>query len=301
MKVCEKLFPLGHFKGQKSDGFYMHQELKRNIDILLKNIVNDWDFTILISGGGDVRVGKSVLGMQIASYIAYEMQEVYGKKTIFNLDDNFVFDGQELIKKGHDLGAKAPYSPILFDEAGADLDSKKVLRASTQIVFDYFRECGQYNLFNILIIPDFFDLPKGIAISRSICLLDVYYQVDREGYFKRGFFRFFSKPRKKDLYVNGKKFLNYYAARPEIIGDFREFYPIDEKKYREIKREKMLKRAESNDPLNATPRYTKTLKQRDIFIRKFYEMGYTQQQIGDLIETARTTISEVLNSPKSRR
>ena len=68
VRVCEKWFPKGHYKRQKQDGFYMDDLLKAQIDVLLKNIGNDWDFTIIITGGGEVRVGKSVLAMQIGSY-----------------------------------------------------------------------------------------------------------------------------------------------------------------------------------------------------------------------------------------
>ena len=32
---------------------------------------------------------------------------------------------------------------------------------------------GKRNLFNFLVIPDFFDLPKGIALNRSVCLIVV--------------------------------------------------------------------------------------------------------------------------------
>ena len=68
VKVCCKWFPKGTREYQKSDGFSMHPILKAQLDILLKNIKNDWDFTIIITGGGEVRVGKSVLAMQIGAY-----------------------------------------------------------------------------------------------------------------------------------------------------------------------------------------------------------------------------------------
>lgn len=243
IRVCEKWFPNEKGFAGKS-GFPMNPILKSNLDILLKNLPNDWDFTILISGGGEVRVGKSMIAMQIASYCAYVMQEKYGKKTLFNLNNSFVFEGTNLIHKGHYLGANYPYSPLVFDEAGADLEGRKVTRSSTKLVLDYFRECGQYNLVNILVIPEFFDLPKGIALSRSAFLIDVYYRVDKEtGKFVRGYFNFYNRRKKKKLYLKGKKELNYQASIYDFNGRFYNFYPIDEQEYRDMKQQALIKRS----------------------------------------------------------
>ena len=65
-RVCIDKYPK-KFSHNIKPGFYMEENLKSQIDILLKNIKHDWDFTILITGSGEVRVGKSVLAMQIAS------------------------------------------------------------------------------------------------------------------------------------------------------------------------------------------------------------------------------------------
>lgn len=203
VRVCQKLFPKGSYKGQRGDGFYMDNILKAQIDILLKNIQYDWDFTILITGGGEVRIGKSVLAMQIGAYWTDQIKELYGKKVPFSVSENFVLDGKKLIEIGNKLGKRYSYPCLVFDEAGADLEGRKIMTAMTQDVLDYYRECGQYNILNILVLPEYFDLPKGIAMSRSICLIDVYCATDPEGIFKRGYFNFFSRRNKKQLWING--------------------------------------------------------------------------------------------------
>jgi len=234
VKVCEDWFPKGYSSYQKSNGFYMDEGLKSQIDLLIKNIINDWDFTIIITGNGEVRVGKSVLAMQIAAYWAHEMKRVHNINVKFDLD-NFVLDGRKLIQKGNELGQNHPYSPLIFDEAGADLEGRKAMQSVTQDVIDYFRECGQYNMLNILVIPEYFDLPKGIAMSRSIFLIDVNYQADENGIFQRGFFYFYSRKKKKELYLKGKRDLNYKCVPYNFAGRFPNFYPIDEKGYRQLK------------------------------------------------------------------
>lgn len=291
-RVCEKWFPKGTYKGQRQDGFYMHHTLKEQLDVLLKNIMNDWDFTIVISGGGEVRLGKSVLAMQISCYFAYEMNFKYNKKVPFSVD-NFILEGQKLIEKGNELGEKYPYSPLVYDEAGAELSGRKIMKGATGEVLDYFRECGQYNLFNILVIPEFFDLPKGIAITRSIFLIDVFYTASEDGIFQRGFFKFFSRRSKKYLYLKGKKELNYSASKPNFVGEFFDVYTIDKKKYRAIKA-KTLKHRSSQTR-------SKVILQRNAaFYLLTKDLGWSQEELGKRIEnltgvyTPQRTISDAI-------
>ena len=242
VRVCKDLFP--HPSNPDKAGFYMEEPLKIQLDILLKNITKDWDFTIVISGQGEVRLGKSMIAAQIGCYWNYMVKKLYGNDNPFTIEQNYVFDGKDLIRKGNELGAKYPYSVLIFDEAGADLEGRKVMQTTTQLVMDYLRECGQYNMLNILVLPEFFDLPKGIAISRSCFLIDVYYSADSEGLFERGYFNFFSRRQKKLLYIYGKRDLNYYAVKQDLNGRFYKFFPLDEKAYKLAKIE-VLKRRES--------------------------------------------------------
>lgn len=225
----------------ENGGIYIDGILKEQIDVMVKNITNDWDFTIIISGEGEVRVGKSVLAMQIAAYWKYAMKKVHNIDVKYDVD-NFVMDGRKLIETGNTLGNAHPYSPLIFDEAGADLEGRKAVQSMTQDVLDYFRECGQYNMLNILVLPEFFDLPKGLAVARSKFLLDVYYVPDEKGIFQRGYFKFYSWKHKKDLYRLGKKDLDYKAAPYNFTGRFTNFYPIDEAAYRAKKLEALKKR-----------------------------------------------------------
>lgn len=270
MRVCENIYPKG-FSYNIKDGFYMDEDLKRQIDILLKNIKNDWDFTIIISGRGEVRVGKSVLAMQIAAYWVSEINRLYDKKLKLSVN-NFVFDGRKLIEKGNTLGQKNPYSPLIYDEAGADLAGTKVITQMTQDVLDFYRECGQYNLLNILVLPDFFDLPKALALTRSIFLLDVDYVANDEGLFQRGWFNFYSRPNKKNLYLKGKRDQNYAASPYDFRGRYYHFYPIDEEEYRKQKVEALKHRENRKNSL--------MLDQRDYSWYLLIDIhGYKQEQL----------------------
>lgn len=242
VRICEKLFPKGSRPYQKKAGFEIDGILKDQLDILLKNIKEDWDFTIIISGGGEVRVGKSVLAIQIGYYWNHMIEKLYRKKAPFDVKNNIVFDGKKLIEKGNYLGQNYSFPVLIYDEAGAELEGKKIMTAVTQNVLDFYRECGQYNLLNIIVLPDYFDLPKGIALSRSIFLIDVSYISTSEGIFKRGYFKFYSRRNKKHLFLKGKRDLNYNAHPHNFNGRFDKFYPINEKEYRAAKQEALSKR-----------------------------------------------------------
>jgi len=276
-RVCLDTLPKGSSRDQRKDGFYIDPWLKAQLDLLLKNIARDWDFTIIITGGGEVRVGKSVLAMQIGYYWNYMIKQLYNKDNPFNPEDNFIFDGKKLIEKGNKLGKNNSYSVLIYDEAGADLEGTKVMQQSTQDVLDYFRECGQYNMLNILVLPDFFALPKAIAMTRSIFLLDVSYHADAEGNFLRGYFSFYSKKNKKYLYLNGKRDLNYKAYRYNFHGRFTNLYTIPEGLYREMKQQALVRRE--------SKRRNKFQMQRDaswFLLNK--ECKVTQQEISRRME-----------------
>jgi len=296
VRVCKEWFP--NKEHPERSGFLMEALLKIQIDILLKNIKNDWDFTILITGQGEVRVGKSMIAQQIACYWSYMIWKLYGIKTPWSVEDNFVFDGKKLIEIGNKLGKNNPYSILIYDEAGADLEGRKIMQTSTQDVLDYYRECGQYNMLNILVLPEYFDLPKGIALSRSIFLIDVYYVASPEGMFNRGYFNFFSRRQKKWLYLLGKRDLNYYAAKADFHGRFYPFYTVDEGKYRLAKQE-ALSRRESK-------RRNKFQLQRDAcWYLLWSEFKMKQEEIGRRMENLtgifvpQNTISDGIRHYKS--
>jgi len=279
VQVCCLQFPKGTRKYQQHDGFYLDDNLKAQIDVLVKNIKNDWDFTIIISGEGEVRVGKSVLAMQIGAYWTEQMKLKYNLDLPFSVEQNLVFDGKKLIETGNKLGKAYPNSVLIYDEAGADLEGRKAMQSITQDVVDYFRECGQYNMLNILVLPEFFDLPKGIAMSRSIFLLNVFYKSDEEGNFERGYYWFYSKRNKKRLYLWGKKELDYSKVKSDFKYPLRfmNFYPVDEKKYRQAKQEALTKRG--------SRRRNEFQLQRDAcWYLLWAEFGMTQEQIGKRME-----------------
>lgn len=218
----------------KHDGFPMEERLKDQLDLLIKNAPYDWNFTLLVCGEGEMRVGKSVIGMQIGAYWSYMIEKVHGRKVPFTVVDNLVFNGFDLVPKGDKLGKNYKLAFLDYDEAADDLEGTKVMRASSQAVKDYLRKAAQYNMLTVLVQSEFFEIPKPIALSRSTAMINVSYYPDERGILRRGNFEFYSKRSKKLLYLFGKKELNYHPknVKPEFFGHFPNFYPLPESEYR---------------------------------------------------------------------
>ena len=235
--------------------YHMDNGLKRVLKSIAYNVPNDWDSVILISGSGMVRVGKSVLAQQVGYFLSVLL------KTNWSVD-NILFTGKDLIDKARTYPKN---SVFVYDEARGELDTKKVMEDITKTLMDFFAECGMYNHVVIIVLPDYFDLPKGLAINRSELLLNVYRDrkviVDDEGddlvEFKRGYFQGFHRQSKKRLYIIGKKnFNDYDSAKRDFFGDFPNVYTVDKKEYENKKLEYLSRersketKEQSNEKLN---------------------------------------------------
>ena len=261
---------------------------QNNLDILAKHIKKDWFFMILVSGSGITRVGKSVLAQQIAYYLAWK------NKVKFDIDQIY-WHGEEVMKKA----VKLPkWTPFVYDEAKGGLDSKRAMETMTKNLTDFFAEAGQLNLIPIIVIPDFFDFKKEIAVTQSICLFNVYYRKE----FERGYYGFYSADDKRALYYKGKLFRNYFIKAPSFRGHFPNKYMVDETEYRRRKR-LALKRAVAERVVKGiAPMHRKWKEQRDALMKKLNEEGFTYDQISSILDNngvslSRREINGIIGTP----
>lgn len=277
--VCVEDFP-------ETGGFSMDNYLKENMDILADSIVNDFDFIILISGRGMTRVGKSIIGSQIGYYLTSRVNALHKKNVTFTTK-NYSFRGDHLIKNGKTM---PKFSCLVYDEAGSDLQARKVMHSTTQALLDYIRECGQQNQFLICILPDFFDLPKGIALTRSVCLIDV----DFKEKFNRGKYRFYGRRAKKMLYLKGKKYLDYDAQGPDFFGTFPDFLTVDEKEYKQMKLDALMGREKQVAERVSDRCKMHTNHRRILATELTIKHGYTQGSLAELLDVSQAEIHRII-------
>lgn len=225
MKILEQKYPLGSLPGNKTAGRYIDEMLYENLKVLAEVITNDITFMAVISSSTlEVGTGKSVFAQQISEAWIHLVNTTHNKNLPELTMQNIVFKPKDLIERAF----KVPkYSVVIVDEWD-DAHYWSELGVSLR---QFFRKCRQLNLFMILIIPNFFQLPMNYAISRSVFFVDVRF----EGKFERGYFRFFSFNKKKDLYIYGKKTMNYDCVKPDFSGRFTKGYVVDEEEYRRAK------------------------------------------------------------------
>lgn len=209
------------------DNFYIDGYLKESLDIAKSVIKKDWDMVFIIDGSEGS--GKSVLAMQCAYYCDPTLQI-----------DKVVFTPAEF----RDAIIKSkPYQAVIYDEAYTGLSARATMSMINRTLVSMLAEIRQKNLFVFVVMPTFFDLDKYVALWRSRALINVY-TGDK---FERGYFKFFNKTRKKDLYIQGKKFYNYNKPDSNFYGRFTKFLPVDEEEYKKKKRDALMVREKSNE------------------------------------------------------
>jgi len=230
MKILQDKYPMGSLKGQKTAGRYIDGILYDNINILAETIIKDMTFLALCSSSTlEVGTGKSVITQQIGEAYTDSINKQHGFNLTFTMK-NIVFNAEQLIERAFEL---PKYSCLILDE-GDDLDSHYYSKLA-HVLRRFFRKCRQLNLFIIVILPNFFQIPAPYAISRSVFFIDIRF----EGKFERGYFYFYSFSKKKDLYIKGKKTQNYGVVKPDFSGRFTDGYAVSDEEYRLKKYEDM--------------------------------------------------------------
>jgi hypothetical protein len=207
--------------------FYMDGYLKQNLDIAKAAIKKDWDMLFVYDGMEGS--GKSVKAMQDAFYCDP------------SLDLNRIVFTPNSFRKG--IVNAEQYQAVVYDEAYTGLSSRATMSLINRTLIKMLAEIRQKNLFVFVVLPCFFDLDKYVALWRSRALIHVYTKEN----FQRGSFAFYNADRKKDLYVNGKKYYSYYKPKPNFIGRFTNHYVVDEKEYRKKKKESLIEREKKEE------------------------------------------------------
>lgn len=202
--------------GKRWDGqpcvFYMDGYLKSNFDDIIPRVkTKNWDYVCIVSGLPGV--GKSNFAQNCAKYCSHWFDVTY-----------IAFSAEQFI----DMTNNCPeYSSVILDESFEDMNTGLGNSEAFRKIMNHLQIIRKRHLFIFLCIPDFFDLKKGVSIFRSYHLFLIY--SDEEG--ERGFFCAFDRNTKRQLYIRGKKFLDYSVVEANFHGTFRRQKCIDEQVY----------------------------------------------------------------------
>ena len=191
-------------KGLRPDGtpctFYMDSTLANNFDAVIKRVKRGWDYCACTSGLPGV--GKSNFSFNCARYCCEWFDKSY-----------VTFTAQEFIKVTSEC---SEYSSVVLDESFATLNTRISNSKDFLQICNHLSILRQKHLFIFLNIPNFFDLNKSIALWRCSHLFVVY--ANEEGY--RGRFIAFDRPSKRELYVDGSKYIDYECVDGNFTGRF---------------------------------------------------------------------------------
>lgn len=244
--------------GKEKTGFYMNAKLKENLDYEVKRIKKGWDVILLVDG--EEGSGKSSFASSIAYYLSSKLE------TKFELEDViFTIPQFEEWVKEQPVG-----SVCLWDEfVMAGLSTEALYRIQNTLI-KRMAIIRKKRLVIILVIPYLFMLRKYFALARTKCLLHVY-SVD---YLSRGTFMYYSKPKKRRLYIKGSKYWEHGVERPDFIGSFTDTYGFfwDVEKYEQ-------KKEESLENISMNIQKDKVRKKFAIFLHNLHQKGMRWKEI----------------------
>ena len=245
-------------KTKKEVNYFIEPWIRNRFDNKVLPDLNKNDRDCIIAIDGTEGSGKSILAIQWCKYI----------DPSFNLN-RVVFTPEEFreaiykAKKGQ---------AILFDEAFTGFSSRSSLSGVNRTLISLMMQIRQKNLFVVIVLPTFFLLDKYISLFRTRILVHVY-----ENRGRRGFFRVYSKFKKRELIMDKKARTYSYGVQTKKKGRFYGVFAlgdeIEEKKYRN-KKMKALENAEKNPMTSSAVKYR---EQRDIMLyilRKELKLPY---------------------------
>jgi len=304
------------FKGVE---YRLDLNLAHALDSITYNLKNDWDFVILITGDRKVRVGKSVLAIQISSYLAWSVSKLKKEGRPMNTDaysmDNVFFDNKVMVDQAQKM---PPYSIIHYDEAREGLAASKAMKNFQQDLIDFFNECGQLNHIFIIVCPDYFELRENISVGRSEFLINVYRKertkmmdIYNEGtkrpitVLERGHFEFFDRKSKQLLYDIAKstRRKSYGHVKALFLGDFSGIYTLDEEEYRQKKRDSLSRFKERHKENKSSK--DDSLKKKLVW--ELHTQGLTANEISEVLEQkydiilGKRRINEIIQEVKTNK
>src|SRR3990167_2215901 len=194
---------------ESKDGYYYDGLLAKRLDRYKKAIIKNWDFVFVIDGAE--RAGKSIFAQQIAQYLTN------GNFTI----DKLTFTADDFIKTAT---ASKKGDCVIWDEAFRGLAGRSTMSDVNKLITGFLMECGQKNLYIILVLPSFWDLDRYALLHRCRGV----FHIHTDANLNRGFFKFYTRDSVRFMLVNHRKFRYGYCMNCLFRGRFINWYGLPE-------------------------------------------------------------------------
>jgi predicted XRE-type DNA-binding protein len=248
--------------------------LYRDLMKLKERNKKNWDGVIVIDGLPGV--GKSQKAIcTVAPVLAEKISNIH-----------ITFDIDEFIDICSSNKSK-PFDVVDLDEGHAGMNTSQSQKADFHRMINLLMLVRKKKLFIIITTQCFFELSKAIAIFRSNLLYHVY----ADGRGKRGSFAAFGRNEKKQLYINGKKYLNYRAQKENYVGQFNQNRHLMPDDYEDRKDQHLI---DQNKVLESgtAKRIDIASKIMDSAILNLTKLNFKQKDISKILGIGHTTVTE---------
>lgn len=238
--------------------------------------IKDVDLPIVISGYPGV--GKSTFVSQLATIC----DPTFTEERMYQNAEDFI----EGVKSSNNPG-----EAHVLDESYKDLNSSDIRKEVGRALMNVLNIIRQKRLYIFILLPNFFDLGKNIACFRTRWLIHCY----EKAFGDIGFWVAFDRSKKRQLYIQGKRFEDYECVRADARGIFTKKVPDS---FNWGGYEKM-KDAGLQDVFVKKESDKNSIKQRDKMILHFnQEHDYSTKKICDLFEMNIRNIQDIISKQK---
>lgn len=200
--------------------------------------------------------------------------------------DHICFTDDEFIEKTNSFPDN---SAIILDECFESLNTKISMSSKFQRILNHLQLIRQKRHFIFLILPNFFDLSKNVAIFLANHLFVIY---EKNG--QRGYFLAFDREKKRELYVKGLKFQNYNAVKANFHGRFYKYDDlIDEEAYLAKKKAHLL--AQSS---KIASRVWQKASRDDIIIKLHEEDKWKTMKIAEYFNISQHQVEKIIKKAR---
>ena len=254
-------------KFKKEIEYYLDDRLKRSTDIRIIEALRDKDKDFFGIVDGPEGAGKSWFAMQWGKYVDNSL----------NLS-RIVFTPEEF--KEAIFKAKKNQC-IIYDEAFTGMGARSSLSSINRYLVSLAMQIRQKNLFIILVLPSVFLLDKYFVMFRAKCLVHVY---ENKG--RRGYFRVYNPRKIKELIMLGKQTMSYSKkVWTKFKGRFYGKFALGDE-LEDVYRKKKAKALEESEKNPMSAGQVKYREQRDTILyclRKLTKLSYKkiENYLGD--------------------